>query len=113
MKPAGTGRTAFRAAASSELRRAIPGLSQRLLTVDTRNLLRDRLFSRRVQPAAPPRSNTHWRPWARASRSWCTPSPTGPARSLDIPRSRAEFEPDAVEDFSSHRDLGATGAGYR
>ncbi|MFI9507704.1 winged helix-turn-helix transcriptional regulator [Nocardia sp. NPDC052566] len=37
-----------------EIQRAIPEISQRMLTVTTRNLLRDGLISRTVYPTAPP-----------------------------------------------------------
>ena len=38
----------------NELQRAIPGISQRMLTVSTRNLLRDGMISRKVFPTTPP-----------------------------------------------------------
>lgn len=38
----------------SDLLRAVPGLSQRMLTVCTRNLMRDGLIARTVYPTAPP-----------------------------------------------------------
>lgn len=39
----------------SELRRAIPGISQRMLTLTVRGLERDGLVSRTVTPSVPPR----------------------------------------------------------
>jgi DNA-binding HxlR family transcriptional regulator len=39
----------------SELRRAIPGISQRMLTLTLRNLERDGLLNRYVTPSTPPR----------------------------------------------------------
>lgn len=39
----------------SELRRAIPGISQRMLTLTLRTLERDGLISRKVTPSVPPR----------------------------------------------------------
>jgi len=39
----------------SELRRAIPGVSQRMLTLTLRNLERDGFISRKVTPTVPPR----------------------------------------------------------
>jgi DNA-binding HxlR family transcriptional regulator len=39
----------------SELRRAIPGVSQRMLTLTLRTLERDGLISRKVTPSVPPR----------------------------------------------------------
>ncbi|MET7697081.1 helix-turn-helix domain-containing protein [Streptomyces sp. NPDC005485] len=39
-----------------ELQRAIPGISQRMLTVTTRRLLRDGLVHRTVRPTIPPRT---------------------------------------------------------
>ena len=39
----------------NDLRRAIPGVSQRMLTLTLRNLERDGLVSRTVTPTAPPR----------------------------------------------------------
>jgi DNA-binding HxlR family transcriptional regulator len=39
----------------SELRRAIPGVSQRMLTLTLRNLERDGFISRKVTPSVPPR----------------------------------------------------------
>ncbi len=39
----------------SELRRAIPGISQRMLTLTLRNLERDGLVDRTVTPSTPPR----------------------------------------------------------
>ncbi len=64
----------------SELRRAIDGISQRMLTVTLRNLERDGLVSRTVYAEVPPGSSTAsrpsagrcWRPssrWSRGPRS--------------------------------------------
>jgi DNA-binding HxlR family transcriptional regulator len=39
----------------SEIRRAIPGVSQRMLTLTLRGLERDGLVSRKVTPTSPPR----------------------------------------------------------
>jgi DNA-binding HxlR family transcriptional regulator len=39
----------------SEIRRAIPGVSQRMLTLTLRGLERDGLVSRKVTPTIPPR----------------------------------------------------------
>lgn len=39
----------------SELRRAIPGVSQRMLTLALRSLERDGIISRKVTPSVPPR----------------------------------------------------------
>ncbi len=39
----------------SELRRAVEGISQRMLTLTVRNLERDGLLSRTVEPTVPPR----------------------------------------------------------
>ncbi|MFC9842913.1 winged helix-turn-helix transcriptional regulator [Streptomyces sp. NPDC060223] len=39
----------------AELRRRMPGVSQKMLSVTLRNLTRDGLVSRRVEPTVPPR----------------------------------------------------------
>ncbi|GGU68533.1 hypothetical protein GCM10010502_19400 [Kitasatospora aureofaciens] len=39
----------------AELRRRMPGVSQKMLSVTLRSLTRDGLVSRRVEPAVPPR----------------------------------------------------------
>ncbi|MGW0179173.1 winged helix-turn-helix transcriptional regulator [Nocardia sp. NPDC003345] len=77
----------------SDLLRAVPGLSQRMLTVCTRNLMRDGLISRTVYPTAPPQVE-----YALTSRS------DGLAAAIlamaawardnhaDIERCRAEFD---------------------
>jgi DNA-binding HxlR family transcriptional regulator len=43
----------------AELRRRMPGVSQKMLSVTLRNLSRDGLIARRVEPTVPPR--VHYR----------------------------------------------------
>ncbi|MFE9450116.1 winged helix-turn-helix transcriptional regulator [Streptomyces sp. NPDC006739] len=43
----------------AELRRRIPGISQKMLSVTLQNLVRDGLITRRVEPTVPPR--VHYR----------------------------------------------------
>ncbi len=49
-----------------ELHHAIPGISQRMLTVTTKRLVRDGLAVRTVYPTIPPRTDYHLTPMGRS-----------------------------------------------
>lgn len=76
-----------------ELQREIPGISQRMLTVTTRNLVRDGLVRRTVFPASPPQVEYAL---SDMGRSLTTPLLTmidwAREHHTAITRSRADFD---------------------
>jgi len=53
----------------SELKRSIPGISQRMLTATLRSLERDGLLTRHIYAEVPPPSSTRSRRWVSSSCS--------------------------------------------
>jgi DNA-binding HxlR family transcriptional regulator len=82
----------------AEMRRRMPGVSQKMLSTTLRSLVRDGLAVRRVEPTVPPR--VHY-------------ALTDLGRSLEEPlaalRSWAEANMAAVESADESADLAATG----
>ena len=67
------GRPAFRGR-FSDLKRSIPGISQRMLTATVRNLERDGMLTRHVYAEVPPRVEYRAHPaWQRADRTCARP----------------------------------------
>ena len=50
----------------SELKRSIPGISQRMLTATLRSLERDRIVARIVHPQVPPKVEYHLTKWGQS-----------------------------------------------
>ena len=50
----------------SDLERAIPGISQKMLTQQLRQLERDRIVTRIVHPAVPPKVEYHLTDWGQS-----------------------------------------------
>ncbi|MEV0107842.1 winged helix-turn-helix transcriptional regulator [Nocardia sp. NPDC050799] len=99
----------------SELPRAVPGLSRRMLTVSTRNPLRDGLTSRRMYPGRTTSGRTLPVATGRKPRGGGEPpSPTGHARTTRISCAAGKNSTPGVPDPSRvHRDLGTTRCGFR
>ena len=77
----------------NELRREIPSVSQRMLTLTLRNLERDGLVSRTVTPSIPPRVDYALTEMGRRCSSRSTRSPNGrsPTSKRSTPPSRASM----------------------
>lgn len=77
----------------SELRRAIDGISQRMLTVTLRNLERDGLVTRTVYPEVPPRVEYRVSPLGLTLLGTIESLVTWTEEhQLEIARARAEFD---------------------
>lgn len=85
----------------SELRRAVEGISQRMLTLTLRGLERDGLVARRVFPTVPPRVEYALTPLGETLLKTVTELANWASTSRkEIERARAEFDRRAVSDPS-------------
>ncbi|MFD0345608.1 winged helix-turn-helix transcriptional regulator [Kitasatospora aburaviensis] len=75
----------------AELRRRMPGVSQKMLSVTLRSLTRDGLVSRRVEPTVPPR--VFYRLTGLGLSLEAALAGSGPGRRSTWPRSTAPMKP--------------------